>query len=70
MLRSGGSERMTPEMRTRTSGSSRTTRTTRASRTSRSRVELSRTPGMYAAVMTTKSKTFQPLRKKSCGRRP
>ena len=33
-------------------------------------VELSRTPGTNAAAMTTKSKMFQPLLKKSCGRRP
>jgi hypothetical protein len=36
----------------------------------RSSVAFSRTPGMKTARMTTKSNTFQPLRKKFHGRRP
>ena len=70
MLPSGGSERMTPVTRIRRSGRIRTTRTTRSRRAIRSSVELSRTPGTNANPITTKSKTFQPERKKSCGRRP
>ena len=37
---------------------------------SRSSVAFSRTPGMKTEPITTKSKTFQPLRKKFQGRRP
>ena len=36
----------------------------------RSRVAFAATPGMNESATTTKSKTFQPLRKKSCGRLP
>jgi len=45
-------------------------RTIRSRRTSRSRVAFWRSPGANAAVITTKSKTFQPSRKKSRGRFP
>ena len=45
-------------------------RAIRSSRAIRSNVTLSRTNGRYAAPTTTKSKTFQPPRKKSWGRRP
>ena len=38
----------------------------KAERASRSRVELSRMPGTKATAITTKSKMFQPERKKSC----
>ena len=43
-------------------------RTTRSSRRSRSSVEFSRIPGTKTARITTKSKMFQPLRKKASGR--
>ena len=61
---------ITAVMRRRSSGSRRITLSTRARRTRRSSVEFSRSPGKNAAPMTTKSNTFQPLLKKSCGRRP
>ena len=67
-LATPGIERPTATVSTRRSGSSRTARTIRSSRTSRSSVAFSRTPGTKLAVMTTKSKTFQPLRKNSRGR--
>ena len=60
---------MTPVTRILRSGRIRTTRTTRSRRAIRSSVELSRTRDETGPI-TTKSKTFQPERKKSCGRRP
>ncbi len=47
-----------------------TRRTTRSRRARRSSVTFSRMPGAKASPMTTKSKTFQPSLKKSCGRLP
>ena len=45
-------------------------RATRSSRSNRSTVPLLVRPGMNAAATTTKSKMFQPLRKKRVGRKP
>ena len=45
-------------------------RSTRASRARRSSIAFSRSPGVNDAAITRKSKTFQPLLKKSCGREP
>ena len=66
-----GIERPIAIVSTRRSGSRRTIRSTRASRARRSSIAFSRSPGVNDAAMTTrKSKTFQPLLKKSCGREP
>ena len=65
-----GIERPIAIVSTRRSGSSRTMRSTRASRASRSSIAFSRRPGVNDAATTRKSKTFQPLLKKSCGREP
>jgi hypothetical protein len=66
----GGIDRTIARNSTRRSGSTVTRRTTRSSLASRSRVTFWRTPGTNASPITVKSKTFQPSRKKSCGRRP
>src|SRR3954453_10396792 len=69
-LATPGTDRATATVSTRRSGSSRTARTMRSRRTSRSSVAFSRRPGRKLAKITTKSKTFHPLRKKRRGENP
>jgi hypothetical protein len=69
-LATPGTERPTATVSTRRSGSSRTARTIRSRRTSRRSVAFCRRPGRKLAAMTTKSKTFQPLRKNRRGEKP
>ena len=63
-----GRLRHSAETMVRRPGENRTNRTMRATRTTRSSAGSPCRPGMKIAAITTKSKTFQPCRKKSCGR--
>ena len=65
-----GRLRHSAETMVRRPGENRTRRTMRATRTTRSSAGSPCRPGMKIAAITTKSKTFQPCRKKSCGRLP